>query len=125
MFDGLGRTRSRPALVRVSTSAADERGAAASWRVAESHVSGHLNEDLSHVSYHIYRTPKASIFVISRTQEGAESAREAHGPLLYWKSVESLSSAVGADPQSVVDASVAANGFHLQSTKVTFTELDD
>lgn len=74
------------------------------------------------MSYHIYKTPRASTFVISRTPEGAERADDAHGPLEHWKSVESLDGAIGSDPQSVVDANIAKNGFHLQSTKITISE---
>ena len=80
------------------------------------------------MSYQIYSTSKASTYVITKNAEGAKNAEAAHGNTLgslkLWKQKDDLAGATGVDPVAVVDASIAKHGFHVQSTKVTFTESE-
>ena len=77
------------------------------------------------MQYQVYATSKPSTFIITVNAEGAQSAEAEQGrelgSLKLWKTLDSLEGAIGCDPTDVVDANIARQGFHVQSTKVTFT----
>ncbi len=77
------------------------------------------------MSYQVYKTNSADWYLITIDQTGLEAARndvgKQHGPFCLWKTIDSLG-VIGMDEEATVSRSLEAYGYHMQNSKIEFTE---
>jgi hypothetical protein len=80
---------------------------------------------LLNMSYQVYKTNSADWYLITIDQTGLEAARNdvgKHcGPFCLWKTIDSLG-VMGMDEEATVSRNLEAYGYHMQNSKIEFTE---